>query len=302
MPKQWSVAVVGPGGVGGLLGAVLTRAGHQVVYLARPETARVLNTEGLRAFSVQFGDIQVPAPAVQRLTGPVDLCLVAVKATSLGQALAGVPASALGGGLVLPSLNGLEHMDALRAHVPADQVVAGAIRIESTRVAPGRVEHTSPFSLIEVASDTAPADRVAALAEQLRQAGFEVAVRADEASLLWDKLALLAPLALLTTHAGAALGVVRDQRRADLDAVIDEVVAVAAAAGSQVDAAAVHRMMNRIPPAMKSSMLRDAEAGRPTELDAIGGAVLRAARVRGLDTPVTARLVAEIASRQPART
>ena len=283
--------MVGPGGVGGLVGGVLARAGHPVVFVARPDTAAALHADGLRVRSAQFGEFSVPATAVPRLTAPVDLCVVAVKATSLAAALAGVPADALGGGLVLPLLNGVEHMAALRAHFPAAQVVAGAIRVESTRVAPGRVEHASPFSRIDVASDTAPRERVDALAAQLRQAGFDTTVRDSETALLWDKLALLAPLALLTTHAGAPAGAVRDGRRAELEAVVGEVAAVATAAGAPVDATAILAMFDRVPAGLKSSMQRDAEADRPTELDAIGGAVLRAARRYGIDTPVTARLV-----------
>src|SRR4051812_36177424 len=107
---RWRVAVVGPGGVGGLLGAVLTRAGLPVVYVAKPDTVAALNSGGIRVRSAQFGEFQVPAPAVPRLTGPVDVCLVAVKATSLDTALAGVPADVLGDGLVVPMLNGVDHM------------------------------------------------------------------------------------------------------------------------------------------------------------------------------------------------
>jgi 2-dehydropantoate 2-reductase len=298
MPEsQWSAAVVGAGGVGGLLGAVLARAGHRVVYVARPDTATTLNSGGLSVRSAQFGEFRMPATAVPRLAGPADVCLVAVKATSLDAALAGVPARALGEGLVLPLLNGVEHMAVLRARFPAAQVVAGAIRVESTRVAAGRIEHTSPFCLIEVASDTAPRERVDALAAQLRQAGLDVTVRDHETALLWDKLAFLAPLALLTTHADAPAGVVREQRRADLETVIGEVAAVARAAGARVDPATILGMFDRVPAGMKSSMQRDAEANRPTELDAIGGAVLRAARRFGIDTPVTARLVEDLRAR-----
>jgi 2-dehydropantoate 2-reductase len=296
--SRWSVAVVGPGGVGGLLGAVLARACHRVGYVAKPDTAAALNSDGIRVRSAQFGEFHAPAPAAPQLAGPVDLCLVAVKATSLDAALAGVPAQALGDGLVLPLLNGIEHMTALRARFPAAQVVAGAIRVESTRVAAGRIEHTSPFSWIEVASDAAPRYRVDALAAQLRRAGLDVTVRDDEAALLWDKLAFLAPLALLTTHAGAPAGVVRDERRADLETVIGEVAAVAGASGARVDPATILGMFDRVPAGMKSSMQRDVEANRPTELDAIGGAVLRAARRHGIDTPVTARLVDELRARE----
>jgi 2-dehydropantoate 2-reductase len=291
---RWGVAVVGPGGVGGLLGAVLTRAGHPVVYVARPDTAAALNASGLRLSSVQFGEFQVPAEAVTRLDRPVDLCLVTVKATSLSEALASVPAAAPGAGLVLPLLNGVDHMAVLRAHFPPAQVVAGAIRVESTRVAPGRIAHASPFSWIDVASDTAPRDRVEALAGQLGEAGFEVTVRDDETALLWDKLALLAPLALLTTHAGAPTGVVREERRADLEAVIREIAEVAKAAGAAVDVGTVLGMVELAPAGMKSSMQRDAEAGRPLELDAIGGAVLRAAERHAIDVPVTARIVSDL--------
>jgi 2-dehydropantoate 2-reductase len=295
--SQWSAAVLGPGGVGGLLGAVLARAGHRVVYVAKPDTVEALTSGGLSVHSAEFGDFHVPAEATSRLAGPVDMCLVTVKATNLDPALAGVPARALGEGLVLPLLNGVEHMAALRARFPADQVVAGAIRVESTRVAAGRIEHTTPFSWIEIASDTAPRPRVDALAAQLRQAGLAVTVRDDETTMLWDKLAFLAPLALLTTYADAPAGVVREQRRTDLETVIGEVAAVAGAAGARVDPAVILGMFDRVPAPMKSSMQRDAEANRPTELDAIGGAVLRIARRYGIDTPVTARIVNELRAR-----
>jgi 2-dehydropantoate 2-reductase len=290
----WSVAVVGPGGVGGLVGAVLARAGHPVVYVARPATAAALNADGVTVRSAEFGEFHVPATAVPQLLEPVDLCLIAVKATSLGAALDETPARTVGHGLVLPLLNGVEHMAILRKRYPPAQVVAGAIRAESTRVAAGRIEHTSPFSWIEVASDTAPRDRVDALAGQLRQAGLEVTVRDDETAVLWDKLAFLAPLALLTTATGAPAGVVRQERRDELDGVIDEVAAVANAVGARVDPATIRTMFDRVPAGLKSSMQRDVEANRPTELDAIGGAVLRAARLHGIPVPHTERLVNEL--------
>ncbi|GAA1529746.1 2-dehydropantoate 2-reductase [Dactylosporangium maewongense] len=291
---RWRVAVVGPGGVGGLLGAVLTRAGNPVRYVATPGTADALNAGGVTVDSAQFGSFHVPATAGTRLTGPVDLCVLAVKATALTAALDALPAGDLGDALILPLLNGVEHLAVLRQRYPAGQVLAGAIRVESTRTAPGRIAHTSPFSGIDVAGHATPRGRLDALAAELRHAGFDVTVRDDETALLWGKLAFLAPLALLTTHASAPAGTVLADRRADLHAVIDEVAAVAAAAGASVDPAGIRAMFDRLQPGMKSSMLRDAEAGRPTELDAIGGAVLRAAAGHGVATPVTARIVADL--------
>lgn len=295
--SRWSVAVVGPGGVGGLVGAVLARAGHRVVYVARPETAAALAAGGLAVTSAQYGDFHVPATAVSRLDEPVDLCVVAAKATALDAALDAVPAETLGGRLVLPLLNGVDHLAALRARFPSAEVVAGAIRVESTRVAPGRIAHTSPFCVVEVAGDRSPRERLDALAARLRAAGIDASVRDSEAAVLWDKLAFLAPLALLTTAYATTAGEVRDRRRTELDAVAAEVVAVARAAGATVDTAAVLGLFDRVPPSMKSSMLRDVEAGRPAEVDAIGGAVLRAASRYGVNAPVTTRLVDELRHR-----
>jgi 2-dehydropantoate 2-reductase len=302
--SPWSVAVVGPGGVGGLVGAVLARAGHPVVYVARPQTAAALTAGGLDVASGQFGDFHVPAAATTRLAAPVDVCVVATKATDVDTALDAVPADVLGAGLLLPLLNGVDHMAALRERFPDAHVLAGAIRVASARVAPGRIVHTTPFCTVEVAGDHTPRTRLDTLVAQLRAAGIDASVRDSEAAVLWDKLAFLAPLALLTTVNAATAGEVREKYRPDLEAVIGEVAAVARAAGATADAGAVLRLFDGVPPGMKSSMQRDVEAGRPAEVDAIGGAVLRAAARHGVDVPVTTRLVEDLRAHggQPAGT
>jgi 2-dehydropantoate 2-reductase len=123
---------------------------------------------------------------------------------------------------------------------------------------------------------------------------MDVVVRDSEPALLWDKMTLLAPLALITTAARAGIGAAREMRRNDLVDIVAEVAAVARANGTTTDAEAMLGVIDQIPAPMKSSMLRDAEAGRPLELDAIGGAVLRAGAALGIPTPATARVVAEL--------
>jgi 2-dehydropantoate 2-reductase len=125
----------------------------------------------------------------------------------------------------------------------------------------------------------------------------EVTVRDDETGMLWDKLAFLAPFALLTTQAGAPVGAVRSERRSETAAVVGEVARVARSAGATVEAAAIVRFLYGLPGGMKSSMQRDAEAGRALELDAIGGAVLRTAERHGIPVPLTEALVAELRAR-----
>ena len=146
------VAVLGPGGVGGLLAALLARRGDQVTCLAPPDTAAHLAAHGLELRSPALGDARVRVEAATRLDHPVDVCLVTVKATQLADAVQAVPAETLGDGLVVPFLNGIDHVAWLRGRYPPDQVATGTIRIESTRVDPGLIEHASQFAVVELAA------------------------------------------------------------------------------------------------------------------------------------------------------
>lgn len=283
-----TVAVLGPGGVGGLLAGLLARAGERVVALAGDATAAVLRDRGLAVDSASFGAFHVAVGAATALRAPVDAVLVAVKATQLEAALARLPAEVVGRALVVPFLNGVDHVGVLRGRYPDAQVVAATIRVESTRTAPGVVAHASPFAGVELAG---PGPDVDGLADRLRAAGLDVAVRDDEARMLWGKLAFLAPFALVTTAAAVPIGTARTEHRADLAAAVEEAVAAAAVRGARLDRVAILGAMDALPATMRSSMQRDAEAGRPLELDAIGGPVLRASADGGRPAPVTARLV-----------
>ncbi|MFG2907749.1 ketopantoate reductase family protein [Kitasatospora sp. NPDC048286] len=289
-----TVAVLGPGGVGGLIGGLLARDGHRVVCLAGEQTAAAIERDGLHVRSARFGEFTARVEAATELREPVDAAFVTVKETALAAALDRMPAQVLGTGIMVPLLNGLDHMALLRERYPAGRVVAGTIRVEATRTAPGRIEHTSPFATVELGATAEPDSPVAEFAEQLRHSGLDVALREDETAMLWSKLSFLAPFALLTTRHASGIGTVRTEHRAELLAVLDEIAAVTRAVGAPADAQTLLASFDRLPEAMKSSMQRDVEAGRPTELDAIGGAVLRAADAHAVAAPTIAGLVRDL--------
>ncbi|MGA5823327.1 ketopantoate reductase family protein [Kitasatospora sp. NPDC094028] len=293
VPDRSTVAVLGPGGVGGLLAALLSRAGHRVICLAREETVDALRQDGIRVSSRQFGDFTAAVEAGTVLREPVDLCLVAVKNTTLDAALDRVPPQWLAHGVLLPLLNGVEHADALRAHYGDERVVPAVVRVESARTAPGVIRHGSSFVEIDLAGRQ---DRLAPLAGLLTGAGVTTRVLPDEHQVLWAKLAFLAPFALLTTRHRLPIGTIRTEHRDELTALVEETVAVGRACGGQSVVAQILQRYDAFPADGKSSMLRDAEAGHALELDAIGGAVLRAAERHGIGVPLTARLVTELAA------
>jgi 2-dehydropantoate 2-reductase len=293
MNSNLRVAVLGPGGVGGMLGALLARERHAVTCLARPETAEHIQRHGLEMSSDRFGEITAPARGTTELDEPVDVCLVTPKATQLEAALERLPAEVLGTAVLVPLLNGIDHLELLRGRYPEARTVAGTIQVSAHRTAPGTVRHDGSMATVTLAPGAE------ALAGALHATGLDVAGRPDERGLLWAKLSFLAPLALMTTSLAAPVGAVREQRAEELRAVVDEVAAVARADGADPDPAATLGLLHSLPAQMRSSMQRDAEAGQPTELDAIGGAVLRAAERHGVDVPVTRRLVDDLRARLP---
>jgi 2-dehydropantoate 2-reductase len=181
-------------------------------------------------------------------------------------------------------------------HTYGATVLAGTLRVASTRTAPGVIRHASPFMRAELAVTGAldDAHRASALrfGRRLDAAGVELVVRDDELSMLWGKLIFLCPLALLTTTYRIAAGEARTAHRDELVAVINEIAAVGEAVGAELSAQATLEFFDSVPATMQSSMQHDAADGKEIELDAIGGAVVRAADRTGIPVPVTQKLVA----------
>jgi len=292
------VAVLGPGGVGGLLAALLQRAGNDVVVVARKSTAAIIAERGVSISSVTFGEFTAHPRAVEELEEPVDALIVATKAAGLHSALARI---AVEPDLVLPLLNGLDHLAVLRERFAPETVLAGSIRVEADRPEPGVVVHTSPFLLVSIAgSDPALAPRAQRLADAICAAGVSVRVSDSEAEVMWSKLVRLNALACTTSAYDKLLGEIRSTPalRADLVGAIEEACAVGRAEGAtETDPAEAIAELERAHETLGSSMQRDIAAGRTPELDAIPGSVLRAAARHDLRCPTIERLVAVIAER-----
>jgi 2-dehydropantoate 2-reductase len=288
------IAVAGPGGVGGFVAGALARSGREVTVIARETTAELIATGGLWVQSRALDDDFIARPrAVSELSEPTDVLLVATKASGLAGVLQRVRTTPR---LIVPLLNGVEHMAVLRERFGAGPVVAGVIRIEADRPAPAEVVQTSPGARVDLAGEE---DRIATLAGILREAGLEVRTGASESQVLWAKLARLNALALTTSASDRALGfILKDPRwRSALEGAVNETVAVAVAEGAELAADQTLAELESAHPELGSSMRRDIAAGREPELDAIAGAVLRAAARRGVRAPTVTWLAERVAER-----
>jgi 2-dehydropantoate 2-reductase len=293
---EGTIAILGPGGVGGLLAGALGRAGNEVLVVARESTAAEIEAHGLRVDSALLGEFVTHPRVVSALNEPVQTLIVATKATGLAAALERVGADPE---LVLPLLNGLDHLAPLRERF-GTSVVAGTIRVEADRPEPGVVVHTSPFLYVEMAS-AEPRMRapMEALAGTLEAAGVPAAVQDSEAQVMWSKLVRLNALACVSSAYDKLLGEIRNTPELydDFKGAIEEASAVARAEGADISAERAISEFDLAHATLGSSMQRDIAAGRAPELDAIPGAILRAAARHGIRCPTIERLTELIAVR-----
>jgi len=297
------IAVLGPGGVGGLLAGALERSGEDVTVVARESTAAAIAEDGLRIGSVTLGEFIERPLTTTRLEDDVDALIVATKAAGLRDALQRIDCEPP---LVLPLLNGLDHIALLRERFAPETVVAGTIRVEADNPQPGFVVHTSPFLLVEMASRYESArEGMAELARVLSDAGVKARgewpiSERSEPQVMWSKLVRLNALACTTSAYDKLLGEIRStpELRADLVGAIEESCAAGQAEGAEdVNPQKAIDELERAHVTLGSSMQRDIAAGRTPEVDAIPGSVLRAAARHGLDCPTIERLVAMIRAR-----
>ena len=286
-------AILGVGGVGGLIGASLARLGDSVTAVVKPQSLASY-PEQLKLES-PFGNIVVPV-ARRAEVPPVDVLWIAVKATQLQDSLAALTHSESVRAIV-PLLNGLNHLKWLRSEYGFDQVIPATIAVESERVAPGYIIHRSPFAILNVSSAGRPL--LGLTLEQLQKIGFECHFIDDEATLMWTKLVFLAPIALATTAFDQPVGglMANPGSKQQWESCVREACLVATAEGAKVDANVVFAGMSRAPYGMRSSMQKDVERGNPPELDAIAGPIVRGGDRYGIPVDATRQFVDDVTAR-----
>lgn len=290
-----TAAVLGPGAVGGSLAVRLSNAGVPVLCVAHAEAVGLISLAGLQVESPE-GMLSARMEVVERLTKPVGLLLVTVKAPALEDAIQRVDPEVVADGVVIPLLNGLEHMEMLRERF-GDRVAAGSIsHFQAYRAGRVQIIEATGGPVITVASETLPRADVERAADVLRQARLDVRVGQSEKRVLWHKLARIAPLAAASAVTGKSVGELRDDPawRPRLESAITEACAVADADGVPLRASAQWAIIEELADETTPSAARDVAAGRRSELDAIVGSVIRAAERLGVPSPALTDLASEV--------
>lgn len=288
------VVVLGAGAVGAYYGGMLARAGHEVTCYARGDNLAALRDRGLE-LRTPDGTLTVPLAATDQVAElpAADFAILAVKSYSLDAIAPAVRHCADLGTTIVPMLNGVETVPRLVASgVRAEAVIGGLTRISVVKAAPGVVLKMGTLESVVVGElDGRLTPRVERIVGAFREAGVETRASEQIELELWRKFAFIATVAAGCGLARAPVGSVRDRPlgRRLLERALREVVTVGRARGIPFPADEEARAMSLIDslgPGLRPSFLVDLEAGGPTELDVLSGAVSRFAAELGIETPV----------------
>ena len=284
-------AVVGVGAVGGYFGARLAQAGEDVVFIARGETLKVLRSEGLRLDSMS-GDLLLPSVnAIDDTSqvGLVDVVLVGVKTWQVPE-VAGAIQPLLGEDtIVLPLQNGVEAATQLADVLGRNPVCCGLAKIFSFLAGPGHIRHTGIDPYIAFGEcDNRRSGRVEKLQQVFQNAGINAEIPPDIVVALWQKFLFVVSWGGIGAVSRVPIGAIRSlpQTRRLLEQAMHEIFNVARARDINLPEDIVARsieFIDTLPPVGTTSMQRDIAEGRPSEIDAWNGAVVRFGDEAGVD-------------------
>jgi 2-dehydropantoate 2-reductase len=299
------VAVVGAGGVGSVFGGHLAAAGHSVWLVhRRAEVVDALQREGLRLVSPS-GDQRIALSATMRTAevGPCDLVLMLTKSNDTRTAAEAACPLIGPETLVLTLQNGLGNLETIADVLGADHCLMGMTYIGAAMLGPAHVALTAPGATFVGEPGGALSDRVERLAQSLSAAGLPTQATDRLWDLVWGKLVINAALNATCALTGASGETALRSEAAYhwLGLVAEETAAVATALGIHLpypDPAERVRQHCRDVGPSKPSMLQDMLRGRPTEVQAINGAVVREGARLGIPTPYNEALLLLVQARE----
>jgi len=300
------IAVLGAGGVGGYFGGMLAHAGHQVHFIARGQHLDAIKANGLVIENPDGDRLSVQVEASDSIASAkgADLVIVAVKGWQLESSLPLIADLCGSDTIVLPLLNGIEAPEILADGLPTVSVLGGLCGIIAYIAEAGVIKHAAidPFIIFGALKNVTRFDsaaeqdkKLAEIEKTLAASDFK-ATHADDVRLaMWRKYLFICPLSAVTSVARATIGAVRDtpETLALLDTLIDETIAIGRSEGVELTTEhrdSVKQQILNSPAEGTTSMQRDIQSGRPSELQTQLGCLVRLAGANKVKAPLATTL------------
>jgi 2-dehydropantoate 2-reductase len=293
------IAVVGLGGVGGYIGAKLCALEDEVVFVARGKHAEAIREKGL-LINEDGGSFRAHADAVvgaEELEGELDLMLLCVKSYDITEAVDALRKNITPETIIIPFANGVEHAGNIAKMVRA-KVLGGSVHILAHKEEDGVVRRKGKVFAAFFGSErhSEEAVKVAALFEK---AGLRCKVPEVVEKALWKKYLFISAFAALTSYYDMGIKAVSEAHAEEAGRLLEEIAKVAAVKGIDIASEAKKALetASSLPPEASTSMHRDFQHRRKTELETLCGYLVREAEARGIEVPVMRRLYAGLLER-----
>jgi len=288
------IAIFGTGGAGGYFGAQLARAGEDVIFIARGEHLHAIHTQGLRVETPKGEIVIQPAQAADdpAQVGVVDSVIVGVKAWQVTDVARAMQPMIGPKTFVVPLQNGVEAPSQLAGVLGVEHVLGGLCGTMSWIVGPGHIRSIGEAHFIKFGElDKRPSERAEQLRQAFERAGVKVEVPSDIHVALWEKLLFVVSFGGVGAVTRAPIGVIRTlpETRWQLEQCMREIFAVAHARQIALSDGIIEKSMmfiDSLAPSGTTSLQRDIADGKPSELEAWNGAVVRLGREIGVATPL----------------
>jgi 2-dehydropantoate 2-reductase len=290
--KMMRLLVLGAGAIGAYFGARIHAAGGDVTFLVRPGRAAQMREHGLCVTS-PFGDLRITPKVItqDQLNEVFDLIILSCKAYDLASAMDAIAPAVGERSLIAPLLNGVRHIDTLTARFGRSHVLGGVAQISAALEPDGGIRHLNQtHGMILGALDGLVPPTLEAVPRIMAASGFDFSMTDDIVQALWDKMVFLTTLAGATCLMRASVGILLSTRDGEkyINALLDECLAIAEANGhglSEERRKVWRDTLNTRGSPLLASMLRDVEAGRPTEAEHILGDMLNWADAGKVEAP-----------------
>ena len=287
------IAIFGTGGVGGYFGGRLSQVGEDVVFIARGEHLNAMLTHGLRVDSIN-GDFAVqPVQATDdpSKTGEVDMVIVGVKAWQVSDAAEAMRPMIGPETFVLPLQNGLEAPAQLSEILGDQHVLGGLCGLFCYVAGPGHIVHAGTNPFIKIGElDNHRGQRVKLLLDTFKRAGINAEIPPDIQAAMWMKFLFITVWSGMGAVTRSPVGIWRSlpETRRMAEQSLQEIITVAAARDISLPEEALQTTMTMydgLVPQSTASLQRDVMEGRPSELEAQIGAVVRFGQEADVATP-----------------
>ena len=287
------IAIMGAGSIGGYFGGMLARAGNEVTLIARGDNLRAIVSNGLRVVrdDEEFV-VRCPATDDPAQAGIQDLALLTVKTYHNAQAIPAMAPMVGSDTTVLCLQNGIDSYVAASDALGPARVMPGAAYIEAGHPEPGVVTQTgSVVRIVFGEADGGASDRGRRILETLEGAGIPAELSTDIQRTLWSKFLFIATMAGVTSLSRRTMAELMPQPewRGVIEGCMREIEAVGRTSGvnlpTDIVASTLDYILGELDQ-MHASMHADVMAGRPLELEALNGAVVRAGKSVNVPTPI----------------